>query len=81
MTYSILLVMLECLFVFGYSGLLVYYGLGQYLAREERWRQLSREMLPGITLALMLSLMLMAYHFLAHLMGWTTIWWPNAPAI
>lgn len=81
MTYSILLVVIEAIFVFGYTGLLAYYGLGSLLCRDPVWRAFSKDMLPGITLALTLSLCLAAFHSFAHLMGWTTIWWPASPQL
>lgn len=81
MTYSMLLVVIEAIFVFGYTGLFTYYGLGSLLCRDPVWRAFSKQMLPGITLALTLSLLLVAFHSFAHLMGWTTIWWPTSPQL
>lgn len=79
MEWSVLFVLLQFIFVCGYSALLVYYGLGSVICPDPVWRAFSKQMLPGITLALMLSLLLVAVHQLSVVLGYTTIWWPNVP--
>ncbi len=81
MTWSIFFLVLCGLFTCGYSGLLAYYGLGSILCRDPVWRAFSREMLPGVVLALFVSLLVTAGYLLADILGYVTIWWPGVPAL
>lgn len=81
MSWSFMWHMFNWLAVIGYGCLLVYYFCGGFLVRDLVWRTFSRTMLPGIALAWMISLLCLASHLLLDIHGYTTIWWPNAPAI
>lgn len=81
MSVSLMLVLMNGIFVCGYSGLLFYYGIGSLIARDLVWRTLSKQLLPGIVFALFMSLMVLAGQLLADIMGYYTIWWPNSPVL
>lgn len=81
MTWSIFFLALCVIFTGGYACLLAYYGLGSILCRDPVWRTFSKQMLPGVTLALFFSLLATAGYLLADIHGYVTIWWPNVPAL
>lgn len=81
MSWSLLLVLLEFIFVCGYSLLLLYYWMGSMLCPDLVWRAFSVKMLPGIALALFFSLLFTAGHHLSVVLGHTTIWWNNVPVL
>lgn len=81
MSWSLLLVLLEFLFVVGYSSLLLYYWMGSMLCPDTLWREFSVKLLPGIALALFFSLLFTAGHHLLVALGYTTIWWNDVPVL
>lgn len=81
MSWSLLLVVLECSFVLFYGILLLYYWMGSMLCPDPVWRAFSVTMLPSIALALFFSLMFTAGHHLAVVLGYTTIWWNDVPVL